>query len=296
MNKYYCELCDRDFNTKYDLERHLKKKNKCNDITKYHCNNCDRYFRSNQYLKVHSEKCIEVEKKENKKDDINIINDIKNAIRSIIESDDDLDVKCLLLSKYKLNLSESDIKILLSSKMETIGKIDYIYTNIVSTNDVKTSIATNSHNNISNSNNTTNNIQINQFGKEDISYLDQEYFKKLLKHDRNLENQLITLTKDIHLRLDHPENRNIKVTNLNNRYATVFNNGKWRGMTKESLKEELHKKNIKLIKVHYDQLKDVLNDKHKNNIKILLGRDLESDPVLREISDKMILLFYSKDE
>ena len=289
MNKFICKLCDRNFNTKYDLDRHINKKNKCNDETSYKCKYCKRYFRSNQYLKLHNEKC------EEKKEDIKINNDIKNAIKSIIESEENIEIKCLLLSKYKLNLSESDIKILLSSKIDNNGKIDYIYTNINSTKEAQ--ILTNSNNTISNSNNNnTTNIQINQFGKEDISYLDNDYFKKILKTDRNLENSLITLTKDIHLRLDHPENRNIKVTNLNNKYATIYNNGKWRGITKESLKEELHKKNIKLIKIHYDQLKDVLNDKHKNNVKILLGRDAEEDPVLKEINDKIILLFYSKED
>ena len=95
--------------------------------------------------------------------------------------------------------------------------------------------------------------------------------------------------------MDHPENRNIKVTNINNKYASVYDNGKWRNLTKNELKEKMFKKNTKLIKIHYDSLKDVLNEKNKKYINIFLARDFEEDQVLKDINEKVILLFYSKD-
>ena len=61
----------------------------------------------------------------------------------------------------------------------------------------------NSHtvNNIDNShtvNNITNNIQINSFGKEDISYLDGDYFKNLIMN-QHIEKGYVQLIKDIYL-------------------------------------------------------------------------------------------------
>ena len=283
--EYVCNKCHEEFKCKQALEKHKNRKNKCDNITEYQCSKCKKYFSSKYYLKTHIDQCIE-----NKiKDDTD---ELKKYIKSIVESDDSIEQQLLLLKIHSDNIDINKYKTILNSSIPKDQKIYGIYSLIKPNTEQSTII---NSNNITNSNNTTN-IQINQFGKEDVSYLDNDYFKKLLKHDRNLENSLITLTKDIHLRLDHPENRNIKVTNLNNKYATIYSNGKWRGITKESLKEELHKKNIKLIKIHYDQLKDVLNDKHKNNVKILLGRDLDEDPVLKEINDKIILLFYSKED
>ena len=289
MSDNKCKLCYKIFNSKTDLIRHENKKNKCNKETENQCGNCNKYFKSKYYLQAHLKNChIET-------NEIELDNCTKEAIKSILLSDDNDEIKISLITNYdNINLTNESVKLLLNSKMNLEGKINYIYSKIKIINDQNNAIINNTISN-SNNNNTTN-IQINQFGKEDISYLDSEYFKKILNVDKNLENSLITLTKDIHLRLDHPENRNIKVTNLNNKYATIYSNGKWRGITKESLKEELHKKNIKLIKIHYNQLKDVLNDKHKNNIKILLGRDADEDPVLKEINDKIILLFYSKED
>ncbi len=295
MSSFICELCQKKFNTKYELERHQNRKNKCDKKTEFQCEKCLKYFNSKYYLKTHIETCVDYKNNIDYDDNSNYDKNLKTAIKSIIDSDDTIENKILLITNYDININNDKLKILLNSNISNEGKVCYICSNINNNKNNKSVINTNSNNTISNSNNTMN-IQINQFGKEDITYLDQEYFKNLLNHERNLENQLITLTKDIHLRLDHPENRNIKVTNLNNRYATIFSNGKWRGITKDTLKEELHRKNIKLIKIHYNQLKDVLNEKHKNNVKILLGRDLDDDPVLKEINDKIILLFYSKDE
>ena len=292
MNKYICNDCEEIFNSKQTLERHKNRKNKCNEKKEFNCTGCNKYFKSGYYLKQHQEKCIEFST-----NDVEINNDVielKNAISFIINSSETNENKIMLLNKYKTNMTNDEINILLKSiGIPNEGKISIFYStknkNIDNVESSENHI--NSHNN---SNNTVNNIQINQFGKEKIDYLDNDYFKSLLQK-KNIENAYIDLTKDIHLRLDHPENRNIKVTNINSKNAHIFENGKWRGITKKELKEKLHIKNSKLIKVHCESLKDILNEENKKNVKIFLGRDMYEDPVMKDINDKMILLFYAKD-
>jgi hypothetical protein len=297
MNKIICKDCFKEFNTNQHLDVHQNKKNKCNKKTNFKCNKCNKYYKSKYYLKQHENKCLEIiNDSQNVTPNILEKNDIKNAISFIINSNETIDNKIILLNKYKTNMTNDEIKILLNSTtILNDGKISIFYTTINSTDN---NISNNINSNNTNSNNvqTTNNIQINQFGNENIDYLDNKYFAKLLvKHKINVENALIDLTKDIHLRMDHPENRNIKVTNINNKYASVYDNGKWRNLTKNELKEKMFKKNTKLIKIHYDSLKDVLNEKNKKYINIFLARDFEEDQVLKDINEKVILLFYSKD-
>jgi len=287
MSNYICNDCNKDFNTRQHLENHINKKKKCNEKTDFNCIDCNKYFKSRYYLKQHQESCKEY-KNSTIETNIDTI-ELKNAISFIINSNESNENKVMLLNKFKTNMSNDEINILLKSSITNDGKISIFYSTITKINQNNEN-----HVNSHNTTNTFNNIQVNQFGKEKIDYLDDDYFKSLLQK-KNIENAYINLTKDIHLRLDHPENRNIKVTNINSKNAYIFENGKWRGIAKKELKEKLHIKNSKLIKIHCDSLKDILTEDNIKNVKIFLGRDIDEDPVMKDINEKMILLFYAKD-
>jgi len=150
--------------------------------------------------------------------------------------------------------------------------------------------------NIENSNNhITNNIQINSFGKEDISYLDNDYFKNLIMN-QHIEKGYVQLIKDIYLNKNHPENGTVKVENINNKYAHVFNNGKWDAILKADLKEELHKKNYTILKMHYNKLKKEMSVPKMEETREFLARDVMWDPHMMYVIDKIILLFYNDGE
>jgi hypothetical protein len=83
---------------------------------------------------------------------------------------------------------------------------------------------------------------INNFGKEEISYLDGDYFKNLIMN-QHIETGYVQLIKDIYLNKEHPENGTVKIENINNKYALIYNNGKWNTILKYELRETLHKKN-----------------------------------------------------
>jgi hypothetical protein len=170
------------------------------------------------------------------------------------------------------------------SNLHLDGKVAFIYSLI----DDNTTV-----NNINNINNcTVNNIQINNFGSENEEYLDNEYFTKLLSKN-NFENAYLKLTKDIYLRIDHPENRTVKIENLNNKYAYKYENGKWKGILKSELKDLLHKKNKNLIKVHLESLKDILDEKVPQEMNMYLKRNNNTDPFMKDLNERNILLLYS---
>jgi len=297
MSNFECNKCFRIFKFKHHLQNHEKSKRKCDILTEFQCKNCLKYFKSNYSLSEHKickafnvDKINELKKeKENKKEPLNNDDSRKiNAIKAIINCESlDIDSKINLLKKYNLSLTIDEIRIIITSSMNTNEMIDTLlsFTNKPS----ETTI-----NNINNSTiNTTNNIQINNFGKENVEYLNNEYFKVLLSSKKfSFEKIYLTLTKDIYLRVDHPENRTVKIENLNNKYAFKYENGKWKGILKSELKELLDKKNKKLIKVHLESLKDE-NEKNVEKISNYLNRNSETDPFMKDLNERNILLLYT---
>jgi hypothetical protein len=186
-----------------------------------------------------------------------------------------------------------DMEVSISEQIQLLNKIETVLNNSKSQSSISNS--TINSGTIENSNNIINNIQINNFGKEDIAYLDNSYFKNLIM-TQHIENGYVQLIKDIYLNKEHPENGTIKVENLNNKYAHVYNNGKWDTILKYDLREQLHKKNYTILKMHYNKLKKSMSPPKKEETVTFLARDELSDPHMMYVIDKIILLFYNDGE
>ena len=285
---FNCELCNHEFKTQRYLSQHLNRKVKCNVVTDYKCNRCNRYFKHRKNMIDHQEKnnCVMVVIKEKNEND-----ELKNIIKSILESNMDLESKVTFIRKYNMTLTKEELINLINSPMELIAKVSYIQSQINTKGQIINS--NNTHN--TNNNNITNNIQINNFGKEDTSYLTDEYFKDLILNN-NVNNIYMKLTQDIYFDKNHPENRTIKIENINNKYALVFNNGKWDTILKYELREILHENNHRLLRIHTKKLKDLLDNAKKSSINVFLARTCNDDPHLDYMIDKIILLFYNGRE
>ena len=114
--------------------------------------------------------------------------------------------------------------------------------------------------------------------------------------NQHIENGYVQLIKDIYLNKEHPENGTIKVENLNNKYAHVYKGGKWDTILKYDLREQMHKKNYTILKMHYDKLKKAMSLPKKEETYVFLARDELSDPHMMYVIDKIILLFYNEGE
>jgi hypothetical protein len=294
MSKTYkCDLCEQEFKSKRILEQHENKKNKCNIVTDFQCDKCNKYFKYKKNLKEHTEKDI------CKNTQIILLDENKTSegihdtesLAILIKSKIDDSKKMELINKY-YNIEISDLQTIFNSELTLEQKVLLI-------NDFKNNISktgTNiNNNNINNgtihNTNTTNNIQINNFGNETIEYLDNEYFKDLIMNN-HIQTAYMKLIEDTYLHKDHPENRTVKIDNLNNKYAFVFENGKWKGILKYELKELLHNKNNRLLKIHYKKLREFLDAAKRSSINVFFSRQYDSDPHLKLMNDQMVLLFY----
>jgi len=105
-----------------------------------------------------------------------------------------------------------------------------------------------------NCNNTTNNkIIIHAYGKEDISFIKDNDFLEMLNHSGT---SVQTLVKKIHFNEEHPENKNVKITNKKQPYAKVYNGDKWLLKDKKETISDLVEDKMNLLDSKFDELQD----------------------------------------
>jgi len=287
---YECEDCNKIFDTKQHLKQHQMRKNKCNIVSPYQCKLCNKYFKYKKNLNEHHDN--------NCNTDNNIVisssDKVEIAIKSILLSSIDIDSKIVLFRKHNISEDDNTIKLIINSDMDINGKVINLlsFTKPKSTNANINNGTINTNTKTENSHNVTNNIQINSFGKEDISYLDNEYFKNLIMN-QHIEKGYVQLIKDIYLNKAHPENGTVKVENINNKYAHIYRNDKWDVILKADLKEQIHKKNYTVLKMHYDKLRKSMSLPKREETRTFLARDDSGDPHMMYVIDKIILLFYN---
>jgi len=113
----------------------------------------------------------------------------------------------------------------------------------------------NSHNT-----NNTQNIHINCYGKEDLSYITKEFLNQLISAPFT---SIQDLTRHIYFNEEHPENQNVKITNKKLPYASIHKNGKWELTDRKRIAEDIMQKNFNLIDGNYDEVVTELPDNKK---------------------------------
>jgi len=138
-------------------------------------------------------------------------------------------------------------------------------------------------------NNSTNNIQqnivINTFGKEKTDYIKGNYLDKLIKAPYRAIPRLLG---KIHFNSKHPENHNVKITNMKGRFANVYKNNTWRIEDKKKVITDMIDKGFDIIDDHHEDNKDQLNQYHEKNYIIFKDRFDTNDPKLKKMIEQDI--------
>jgi hypothetical protein len=127
-------------------------------------------------------------------------------------------------------------------------------------------------------------IIINNFGKEDISYLTNDTIKNLIKHlqfDDEYDKPVSKLAKEIHFNKNHKENNNVKITSMRSPTCRVFENGKWIikdiDETLVEMVENTSDKFSNIYKKNKKHLHDNYKEYHEN-----YEYDIENNPDVKE--------------
>ena len=250
-----CDRCGGTFCKLDNLRRHLKKKKTCEPILKdipvaeliekykvrkgcYKCENCGKEYKSAVGKCKHKKKCLVNPIIIEKKENDKLKEELDKEISKRKELEKQ--VEQLLLEKTQRNQENH------------IGVIN---------ND--------------NSQNTNINIVFN-FGEENIEYLlkDENFIKKCIESPINSIHKYLD---NVHFNKEHPENRNIKMTNLLGPYMDYIKGGKWNKIEKDVLIPKIIDKSI-------DTIDDVID----------YGKEDSDDDSEKEIDDKKWKVYKSE--
>ena len=116
---------------------------------------------------------------------------------------------------------------------------------------------------INNTNNIENqqiNIHINNYGKENLDYITDDFLVQILKGPFGAVQKLI---KHIHFNPKHPENCNIKITNKKLPYAKVYINNDWIIKDTKKLIKNMVDDRYNMIDSEFDKQENKLSETQK---------------------------------
>jgi hypothetical protein len=281
-----CIECNKIFKYNYQLIKHQNTKIKCIDKISHKLNNNDKNITLTMLNKIKKKKYNLLEKLN--KNDSNIVNNTCNYCNIKFSNKGNVTKHINNSCNIRKELSEEINKI--TNYINDYNQLkkdiieDYNNTKIINTNSNNTINSNNTTNNTTNNtNNTTNNliININTFGKEDLSHIKEKDYIKCLEQKYF---GLLEFIKLVHLNKKCPQNHNIMHTNRRNNFIRIFkdgsfvsenkeeilsdilNNNMWRLEDKASELEETNKITEKIVEDHNKFKKNYyVND--KNSIK-----------------------------
>lgn len=107
-----------------------------------------------------------------------------------------------------------------------------------------------------NSRNIHQTITINNYGSENLDYIDKGYLNKLLEIPFM---GIQSLIEKIHFNPLHPENHNVKIPNRKEKFAVVKKDGNWELRNKHDVIDDMVDSGYSILDCHFEEGKLVLN-------------------------------------
>ena len=181
---------------KYNIKNseHNREHNRECNTKRFKCNFCNKMFSTSTSRYRHQRKYCKYKPQETK-------------IDKIIKKNKELTIK-----------NKNMIKIFKQIKSQCEN-------NNINNNKIISNCKINKNTQINNTQNNNQQVKINNFGKEDISYITPERRKQLLIDPRN---SIANLIDDTHFNSDHPENANIRIPNKKQPFVELYIDDTWK--------------------------------------------------------------------
>lgn len=275
MPEYYCECCNYKTKQKGHYDKHLKTKkhlsqqkvNKkstvcqpfvnslsTSDKKSYFCKYCDKKYTTRQAMYRH----IKYSCKQNKDEDF------KELVRLLNERNETDKLKDKQINNMQKQIEK------LSTKLQ-IQNIQNIQNNTIK-------------------NNTINyNIQLLNYNQTDYSHLtEKDYFKCITDCNHCVK----TLIEKVHFNDNKPENKNIYISNIKNKYVMLYKNNKWQLVNRKSQIDDLYDYNEFMLEDWYKEYKDKYPQMIKSFERYLQNKD-NDDNLLNNVKEEILLLLYN---
>lgn len=136
-----------------------------------------------------------------------------------------------------------------------------------------------------------NQINLNNFGEEDISHITDDYKMKMLTLPYGMIQNMI---EKVHFNNKKPENKNIALTNKRENMIRVFRRKRWKFQDRFYVVDELIKNNYNRLDEYYEEYgKMKMNAAHNRRYQLFQKKfDRQDDELMNKIKreTEMILL------
>ena len=141
---------------------------------------------------------------------------------------------------------------------------------------------------------TVTNINIFAYNKNpDMSHLTNNDFLKIMNRGVNSVPKLI---EAIHFNPDKPENHNVYIPNLKNKYAMIYNGKKWDLSNKEDIIDDMYDDNSNILEEKMEELENSeKNSKVLNKFKRFINKK-EDERIRNKVKDQIKLLLFNNKE
>ena len=145
-------------------------------------------------------------------------------------------------------------------------------------------------NNVINSNNTINNIQIVAFGKEDMDNINEKVSIYCMKRGCMAVPALI---KYMHFNQNKPQYHNVYISNMRDPYAMIFDGCNWTLTNKFEIIDDLYEKNKGHLTSKFEDFYDALPEYTKIMFQKFLDQE-DDDACVNAIKREIKLLLYNR--
>jgi len=254
---FTCNKCNHLFVRQQHLDNHIEK-NSCRK-KKHGCRYCIKSFTTVNSMYRHMKHSCKVRKQEEEKK-LDILN------------------RLILLEEKNKTLEEKN-KVLENEIIKIKNKKTNITNNNITTNNGA----------INNGTVINNHINLVAFGREDMTKIDK---KEILKILRKGYDSTLRLTETVHFNPKYPEDHNVYITNMKDKYAMMYDGKSWNLTIKEDLINRLYDDKKDYIEENVEDFVKFLTRSQKNALDRWANTD-EEDNKIKRLKERIKLLLYN---
>ena len=272
---YNCECCGYYTDLKSNLSRHLNSQKHLRNKTEQNRNKTEQNGHKMEQNTTKKAVCKYCNKA------FTSVKSMKRHVTYTCKNNEDEDLKELVrLLNVQLNEQKKENQSLQKQINQLSKKLQI---NKVTMNNNHT----NSHNNTQNN---TYNIQLLNFQNTDYSHLkDKDYIRCI----NDVNHCVKTMVCKVHFDPEKPENHNIYISNIKNKYVMIYRNNNWDLVDRKQSIDDLYDYTQLALEEWYDEYKDKYPDIIKSFERYLKNINDDSE-ILKDVKELIIQLLYNK--
>lgn len=129
-------------------------------------------------------------------------------------------------------------------------------------------------------------------GKEDMTIIDKD---EMLRGFRKGFQSVVETAEITHFNEKHPEYHNVYISNIKDKYGTIYDNVKgWHLISESELVDSIYKKQKYYIEDNMDDYAELLTGSQMKSLNRWLEIDDDDDPKIKKIKADLKLLLYNR--